>query len=576
MVRMAFTNTLSIRGNSLHLFIAFYFAYNAFLFAVAPHADKAYFVNLTFLILLFFITALVVSSRKQYLCLLYLLAFTVIVSSIYGLLQLPGHDYPLSTRLLGKRIFSFFGNPNLFAAFLVVNLPLLFSGFFTGTRLAKKLFALSIGLAVLGLLLTGTRAALLGATISAALFFVLTWRESDQKRYLWAVSTVAVLVMAGFLYSTQTTEIRIAGLSLRQYEWGNTLKIARDHPIFGTGVGSFNVYYPAYREKSAEIDLGLKNHELRVEHAHNEFLEILSDSGIVGFLLFSGILLAFFYNHYLRWHPKRQYLLAGNCCAVMGILIHSLYSVNLRFPFVAMFFWLCLGLQSTLLDQPRAAAKATFSAGKIVASLLLLPLLALFFFNHSLARFSAEHHFKEGLAHYIAKDYRQAETRLESALANYPQDKSSLYFLGMAEHRLKKFSESQATFLELIRLDPNFLQSHYWLATNYFSTGDFEKAKQEYRESLRVNNAFGPSYYALGIISLTENDLEQATNHLEQAYTLPGDRRTADIRLDALRKLIAVHRQQGNWQTARSYVEELDATLYRPVFSRRMSGKNLY
>ena len=53
MVRMAFTNTLSIRGNSLHLFVSLYFAYNVLSFAVAPHADKAYFVNLTFLVLLF-------------------------------------------------------------------------------------------------------------------------------------------------------------------------------------------------------------------------------------------------------------------------------------------------------------------------------------------------------------------------------------------------------------------------------------------------------------------------------------------------------------------------------------------
>ena len=243
-VRVAFTNTLSIQGNSLHLFIALYFAYNALSFAVAQHADKAYFVNLTFLILLSFITSLVVRSRTQYLCLLYLLAFAVIISSIYGLYA----QFPLSTRLLGKSILSFFGNQNLFAAFLVVNLPLLFSGFFTGKRRAKRLFALSIILAVFGLLLSGTRAALLGAAISAALFLVLTWGESDRKRYLWAVSSVAVLVMAGFLYSSQT--VLIKPLQFRQHLWQNSLEIVRDHPLFGTGVGSFNVYYPAYRKRS--------------------------------------------------------------------------------------------------------------------------------------------------------------------------------------------------------------------------------------------------------------------------------------------------------------------------------------
>ncbi|MDA2937814.1 tetratricopeptide repeat protein [Acidobacteria bacterium AH-259-A15] len=565
-VRSILTGTFPIKRNLLYIFVFLYLGYNTLSFALSPYADKAYFINLVLLILFFFVAAASVNSERKYTYLLYAIAFTVAVSSIYGFLHFFGYDYApflevFGPRLIGRRVFSFFGNPNLFAAFLVISLPLLLSGFFTKQRTAKYIFATCIVLAIVSLLLTGTRAALLGSSISIVLFFGISYGKADKKRYLWALSITIILVVAGFLYSSKAKGTGIQLLELRQYWWQTAMKITRDHPLFGTGVGSFNVYYPAYRKKSTEIALGEKIwaqiHDRRIEHAHSEFLEVLSDLGILGFLLFLGILFAFFYKYYSAWDPKKKYLVAGNCCAVMALLIHSLYSQNLRFVFVAMFFWLNLALQSALLPEPKTEEKPTLNAGKIIASLLLLPLLTMVFLGHSLKIFSAEYHAKEGLGFYKTGNYPEAEAHLEQAVENNPQDKPSLYCLGISQYRLEKFAKSKETLLKLIEVDPNFLQSHYWLANNYVRTQDPENAKEEFQQSLSLNDAYGPSYYALGVLSLRENDIQQALDYFERAYDLEGDSTTGNTRTEALRRLIEIHQRLGNKQKAGTYAEKL-------------------
>ena len=270
-----------------------------------------------------------------------------------------------------------------------------------------------------------------------------------------------------------------------------------------------------------------------------------------------GILFAFFYRYYDQWSPKNKYLYAGNCCALLGILVHNLYSVNMRYIFVAMFFWLTLALQSALLPGPKPEEKVTFSAGRVMASLLPLPLIIWIFFDYSLAIFSLETHFRPAVIFFNNQQNREAEIHIRRALEFEPKHKWSLYYLGIAQYRLDKFPESKQTLQRLIQLDPNYLQVHYWFGNNYYKTQDFQKAKEEYHKSLRLNDAYGPSYYSLGEIALEENDLQQAVTYFEQAYTLKGEESMQVIRRSAVGELIKLYLRLGDEQEARTYVEKL-------------------
>jgi len=59
----------------------------------------------------------------------------------------------------------------------------------------------------------------------------------------------------------------------RAHFWNVTLDIIKAHPFVGTGLGAFGVVYTRYDSHN-----GL----LRLEQAHNDYLQILSDGGIIG------------------------------------------------------------------------------------------------------------------------------------------------------------------------------------------------------------------------------------------------------------------------------------------------------
>jgi len=59
--------------------------------------------------------------------------------------------------------------------------------------------------------------------------------------------------------------------------WRGAIAIARDHPWLGTGPGTFGSIYPKYKIASTE----------EAQLVHNSYLQMWSDSGVIGFLTFA-------------------------------------------------------------------------------------------------------------------------------------------------------------------------------------------------------------------------------------------------------------------------------------------------
>src|ERR1044072_6645165 len=59
----------------------------------------------------------------------------------------------------------------------------------------------------------------------------------------------------------------------RAHFWAVTLDIIKAHPYVGTGLGAFRVKYTRY---------GSRNGMFGLEQAHNDYLQVLSDAGIIG------------------------------------------------------------------------------------------------------------------------------------------------------------------------------------------------------------------------------------------------------------------------------------------------------
>lgn len=119
----------------------------------------------------------------------------------------------------------------------------------------------------------------------------------------------------------------------------DTLNMFSDFPIFGTGFGTFQHIYRKYKTLDDRF---------LYEHAHNDYLELLSDLGLIGFLIVLAGIVLFLWKILSKWIERRDSyakgITLGGVCGVFAILSHSLVDFNLHIPANALFLSIILGL----------------------------------------------------------------------------------------------------------------------------------------------------------------------------------------------------------------------------------------
>ena len=115
--------------------------------------------------------------------------------------------------------------------------------------------------------------------------------------------------------------------------WRTAIKIFLDHPIIGVGLDAFGAAYSSY-----DLSSGL----LRVEQAHNDYLQTLADAGIAGFACVAAFiyLLLKIGIDVIRNSRSgfRKGAAIGALAGCVGILVHSFFDFPLRTPANAFVF----------------------------------------------------------------------------------------------------------------------------------------------------------------------------------------------------------------------------------------------
>ena len=120
--------------------------------------------------------------------------------------------------------------------------------------------------------------------------------------------------------------------------WEASFKIFQRFPLLGSGPGTYKYFmYKVIDEKSYKEG---KIHE----HAHNTYLEILAEMGILGLLAFVSIFIHFF-RHYLRKLPHNNPYYFPFLIMISAVLIGDLVESNMSAGVVnASMFWFLFGL----------------------------------------------------------------------------------------------------------------------------------------------------------------------------------------------------------------------------------------
>jgi O-antigen ligase len=269
--------------------------------------------------------------------------FFISVFAILQYLTYNGKLYWLRVISSGVTAFGPYVNRNHFAGFAEMVIPIALVPLVLGKvrRERLSLVVLFALVPIVALLLSASRGGIVSFALQMViLFLLLLIRGVRGKQVIVGGVVVLTAVMAVSWIGVNHVLARFAGVqaleasagkraSMRQDTW----RLFLDHPILGTGLGTFEMVFPPY---DSLYDGRIVN------HAHNDYLEVLAETGVLGGLFclwFLGVVLLSALKGTAELGESFSSVLnLSGLIACSGLLIHSLVDFNLHIPANALLF----------------------------------------------------------------------------------------------------------------------------------------------------------------------------------------------------------------------------------------------
>nr|MBC8360787.1 O-antigen ligase family protein [Candidatus Desulfatibia profunda] len=313
---------------------------------------------------IFYLIIHTINSRSHLRRLIYLVIGIAVFLSVFGLFKhfdlnpFPWWNYTdLKNAYIG-RLTSTFGCPNNLAGYLEMAIPFVLGLCLTGYRgawlfLMIYIFLLLLTALVLTLSRGGWISGFLGLSFMA--FALITSRDFRRKRLLAALIGGSLALVLIVLASTPVIE-RIRTVMEKEQEasfhsrvmvWREAVKMIADHPLMGTGPGTFGVINTQYQPP------GLVPH---FEKAHNDYLHFIAEIGIAVIPVMLWMIIALYKKgfHKLK-NPSRliRSLTLGSLAGITAILFHSVVDFNLHIPANALLFTVLVAIVASPIPTDR-------------------------------------------------------------------------------------------------------------------------------------------------------------------------------------------------------------------------------
>ncbi len=273
------------------------------------------------------------------------------LQAVYGLAEsLSGHHHIFTWAKQHYRPLASgtFICPNHFAALLSLGLfallglliEVLLARPDAGDRRAKTSLAATVaGVILIGMIWSSSRAALAAASVGAVLLFILLRpRRGTGGGLGWigiaaGVALIAALVAgAAWIRPPEPLANDVENISVdmggRVGIWGTAVAVVEDFWRSGSGIGTFRYLHPLYRRAESNT---------RFVHAHNDYLEWISDTGLPGALLLAAWMAALGLAAWriLRSGGSERLLSVAMVAGLVALALHEVVDFSLQLPGVA-------------------------------------------------------------------------------------------------------------------------------------------------------------------------------------------------------------------------------------------------
>ncbi len=434
-----------------------------------------------------------------------------VVVCVVGVLQFWGVDITgvAKRKLVGADFLSTtFGYRNYLGEYLGAIVPLFFL-----LSLGRRYFVYLSILCLVTLVLLQSRAAWLGTLVSFLFicFVSLKYLKGNfLKQYLkklFLLSLFLIFVFTSiFLLSANSpriANIKERALSLKVIEgssleerflfWKVTAIMFKENPLLGIGGGNFKLQYLNYYEKlHPTVKIWAHNRSFPRQHpynVHNEFLQILSETGILGLFVFLWIgtyLFSLGFSLLKNENISLDYkiLTVGILAGFVSISVCAFFGFPFHIPQTA----IILVVLSAILVNTKEKGEVKNIPLPITSPILkfLLVLLLPFLLYYFTTPIISSYYFEKGMQLQYSGKYKEAIPVFDKAIY-YNSHNGKIYFYravakrGLGDHQgaMRDFLKARETVEDIV--------VRFNIASGFVHIGDFKHAEKEYLSILNIN-----------------------------------------------------------------------------------------
>lgn len=277
-----------------------------------------------------------VKERRQLFNILIAMVISLFIADVCAVWQGVHGNY---------RALAFSEHPMTLAGYLLQMIPLILVFLVEDQTLSKTYritFGITLIFSIIALIYNGTR----GAWIAVILTLLLYGFLSVKKNPKFLLGLLTILVIIGIVVlQIPSLRHRIDTIDDNNFQsnaerlliWHSAWNMFLDHPITGVGLGN---YEKAYKEQY----ISPKAKEPKLSHAHNNFLQVLADRGIIGFVGFIYLFGYILYSSYRNYLKTKNLWALGIFLVTISLLLQGLTEYNAGNSAVTRMYWFLVGL----------------------------------------------------------------------------------------------------------------------------------------------------------------------------------------------------------------------------------------
>ena len=488
---------------------------------------------------------------------IYYILFSTLLASFLAILEHFGFFVTCGLMKLGfnqscwvqdvqSRVFSTLGQPNWLAALVTALIPFGLFRSLGSKKIDLRFFiwAFISNLFFVTLLFTKSKSGLGAIGVEFLIFWgFIFWKEKFKfvKEFLilnFLFGLSFLLIQSPFtgkgLQSPTPVgpALEVGGTGsgiIRKYVWLGALEVFKNNPILGTGPETFAYSFPRLKP----IDHNLTSEwDFVYNKAHNEYLNALANTGILGFLSYLSIIIA---SLIMLYKSKRYELLAGySAILVTNFLGFSVVPVSLLF-----FLFPAIALTYNL--EP-----ITFEKGERLKSLqiILITVIVIFasYLLYLIGRyFIADIHYNKARLFNRSGNVAMAKTEITKSIQISKSEPIYLNELGIAENNAdpikkavslspyninllrslagiysknNKIQDAIKTIDTAIGLTPNDPKLYYQMGIYFIKLGNLPETEIYLKKSIELKPNYKDARFALGLTYIDLGEFEKAESEL--------------------------------------------------------------